>query len=111
MVRKNVLIGGCAQQDEAKAHTNHSKVLSAFKKQESVFFASKSRHESLQGQVNAEAERLEAVRESAKAATERVAEKSQEVDGLRKIFGIDEREREVKLGELKETRTSSLWKV
>ncbi|KAJ3565057.1 hypothetical protein NP233_g7882 [Leucocoprinus birnbaumii] len=99
------------QADEAKAHTNHAKVLSAFKKQETAFLASRSRYESLQGQVNAETERLEAVRVSAKSATDRVAEKTQEVDSLRKMFGIDEREREVKLGELKETKTSTLWKV
>jgi hypothetical protein len=96
-------------QGEAKAHANHLKVFGALKKQESAFLASKSRYESLQGQLSAEAERLEAVRESAKVATERVADKSQEVDGLRKMFGIDEREREVKLGQLKETSTSMLW--
>lgn len=105
-----ILIRGSLSQDEAKAYINHSKVLNVLKKQESAFLVSKSRYESLQGQVSAEAERLEAVRESAKTATERVAEKCQEVDGLRKMFGLDEREREVKLGELKETGTSLLWK-
>ncbi|KAF9446611.1 hypothetical protein P691DRAFT_673212 [Macrolepiota fuliginosa MF-IS2] len=97
-----------AVKEEAKAHTAYSKVLTAFKKQEAIYLTVRTRYETLQGQVNAEEERLEAIRESAKMATERVAGKNQEVDSLRKMYSIDEREREVKLSELKEKK-GFLW--
>lgn len=98
-----------AAQDEAKAYTHRSKVLAAFKKQESAFLSCKSRYETLQAQVNAETERLEAVREGTREANERVAKKSQEVDNLRKIYSVDEREREARLGELKGNESSLRW--
>jgi hypothetical protein len=43
---------------------------------------------------------LEIVRNNAKDATERLQEKSQEVDSLRTMYGVDERERAAKLAEI-----------
>lgn len=48
----------------------------------------------------ANTEALEVSRNSAKEATASIQDKSQEVDGLRKLFDVDEKEREVKLVEL-----------
>ncbi len=45
-------------------------------------------------------EALEISRNNAKEATASMQEKSQEVDGLRTMFDVDEKEREVKLVEL-----------
>lgn len=71
----------------------------------------KARHETLQAQLKAEADTLEAVRDGARQATERVQFKSQEVDSLRKMLSVDEREREVKLSELKgPNRRGSMWR-
>lgn len=50
--------------------------------------------------MNSEADVLELARQNARQATEGLAEKSQEVDGLRTMLGVDERERAVKLTEL-----------
>jgi hypothetical protein len=50
--------------------------------------------------MNSEAEVLDLARNNARETTEGLAEKSQEVDGLRTMLGVDERERAVKLTEL-----------
>lgn len=51
--------------------------------------------------MNAEAEALETWRGSAREATDRMQEKAREVENLRAMFSVDEREREVRLSKLK----------
>jgi len=86
---------------EAKAHTAHTKSVTAFQKAEEVYLAARTKFEIAQAAMAAEAESLEIARNNARAATERMQDKATEIDGLRKVFGVDEREREVALGDLK----------
>lgn len=51
--------------------------------------------------MNAEAAALETWRGSAREATDRMQEKAREVENLRAMFSVDEREREVRLSKLK----------
>ena len=44
-------------------------------------------------------------RENARKTTEAIQEKSQEVDALRTMYGVDEREREVKLTSIAPKKT------
>ena len=55
--------------------------------------------------MNAEQENLEIARNAAVEATAKMQEKTQEVEALRQTYGVDERERAVKIGEL--TRSTS----
>ncbi|KIK62930.1 hypothetical protein GYMLUDRAFT_471361 [Collybiopsis luxurians FD-317 M1] len=86
---------------EAKAHTAHTKALTAFQKAEEVYLAARTKYEVAQAAMQAESEILEIARNNARSATENMQEKATEVDGLRKVFGVDEREREVMLTDLK----------
>ncbi|KAJ3815551.1 hypothetical protein F5876DRAFT_2696, partial [Lentinula aff. lateritia] len=86
---------------EAKAHTAHTKALTAFHKAEEAYLAARTKYEIAQAAMQSEAENLEVARNNARQATENMQEKATEVDGLRKIFGVDEREREVMLTDLK----------
>lgn len=61
-------------------------------------------------ELNAEAETLETLRGNSREATERMQDKATEVDTLRKTLAVDNREREVKLTQLKDGRPKSkLW--
>jgi len=53
---------------------------------------------------------LETLRENAKDATEKVQDKAAEVDALRRMLAVDEREREVRLGELSGRGTGTIRK-
>ncbi|KAF8896314.1 hypothetical protein BD779DRAFT_1433515 [Infundibulicybe gibba] len=85
---------------EAKMASSHAKMVAAFQKTEAAFHDMRTKYETAQAQLNAETETLEACKNHAREITEHMQEKSQEVDSLRTMFSIDEREREVKLIEL-----------
>ncbi|KAJ3894674.1 hypothetical protein GG344DRAFT_40433 [Lentinula edodes] len=99
---------------ESKAHTAHTKALTAFHKAEEAYLAARTKYEIAQAAMQSEAENLEVARNNARQATENMQEKATEVDGLRKIFGVDEREREVMLTDLKgkpkEGKGSGFWR-
>ncbi|KAF5367450.1 hypothetical protein D9758_003650 [Tetrapyrgos nigripes] len=86
---------------EAKAHTAHIKALTAFQKAEAAYLAARTKYETAEAEMNAEHEVLEITRDSARQATERMQEKAQEIDSLRKMLGVDERERQVKIDEIR----------
>jgi L-rhamnose mutarotase len=89
-------------QTEAKAHSAQIKVLSQFQKEERAFLAARTKYDAAQAYLQSEKEALERVRSSARGVTERLQEKSQEVNSLRKTYAVDERERATKLAELAE---------
>ncbi|KAK0193844.1 hypothetical protein F5146DRAFT_405596 [Armillaria mellea] len=95
---------------ESQAHTAHARALAAVQKTEAAFHAARTKYETAQAQLQAEMETLDSSRNNAREATEHVQEKSQEVDGLRTMFGVDEREREVKLVELSPKKSTHAWK-
>jgi hypothetical protein len=59
------------------------------------------RHETALAELHAEDGTLEALRNNTKAASELVQNKSAEIDGLRTTLAVDEREREIRLSDLK----------
>lgn len=72
--------------------------------------ALRTKLETAQAKVNAEGDSLEAYRNNAREATANLQEKAQEVDGLRTMLGVDERERKVKMVELKgKPAKTSFW--
>ncbi|KAF8206265.1 hypothetical protein K438DRAFT_1756351 [Mycena galopus ATCC 62051] len=85
---------------EAKAQAAYTKTLSTFQKHEAAFLAARSKYEASQALLTSNSDTLEISRANAKEATSSMQEKSQEVDGLRTMFDVDERERAVKLGDL-----------
>ncbi|KAG6862540.1 hypothetical protein C0995_000088 [Termitomyces sp. Mi166 len=91
-----------AIQNEAKAHEERKKLQAECQKQESLFLAARARYEAAQARLHSEDETLEIVRNKARDATERLQEKSQEVDSLRTMFAVDERERAAKLAAINE---------
>ncbi|KAK0450253.1 hypothetical protein EV421DRAFT_1322778 [Armillaria borealis] len=95
---------------ESQAHTAHARALAALQKAEAAFHAARTKYETAQAQLQAETETLNSSRNNAREATEHMQEKSQEVDGLRTMFGVDEREREVKLVELTPKKSKHAWK-
>lgn len=74
--------------------------MSVFQKHEAVFLAARSKYEAAQSTLSSETETLELNRSNAREATEKMQDKSVEVESLRTMLGVDERERAVKLGEL-----------
>ena len=52
-------------------------------------------------ELHAEDDALETLKNSTKAASELVQNKSAEIDGLRTTLAVDERERVIRLGDLK----------
>ncbi|KAK0223287.1 hypothetical protein IW262DRAFT_1268641 [Armillaria fumosa] len=95
---------------ESQAHTAHARALAAVQKTEAAFHAARTKYETAQAQLQAETETLDSSRNNAREATEHVQEKSQEVDCLRTMFGVDEREREVRLIELTPRKSKHAWK-
>lgn len=99
-----------AVKNEATAHGIQAKLLAQSKRDEAAFLAAKSRYETTMARLKAEEANVERVRNSAREATERVQDKSAEIDGLRLTFGVDEREREIKLSQLKsEKGATGFW--
>ena len=66
-------------------------------------------------ELHAEDDALETLRNNTKAAAELVQSKSAEIDDLRSTLAVDEREREIRLSDLKGSTVNgagpkSLWK-
>ncbi|RDB26318.1 hypothetical protein Hypma_006637 [Hypsizygus marmoreus] len=89
-----------AIRNEARAQAARTKIFADFQKEEALFLAARSKFEAAQSRLNSEDETMEIVRNNAQEATERLQEKAQEVDSLRTMFGVDERERAAKMTEL-----------
>ena len=87
---------------EAKTHSAHTKRLSQFQKQTTVFLAARSKYEAAEARLHSEEEALERVKGNARDITEKLQGKSQQVDSLRTMFAVDERERAAKLAEIDE---------
>ncbi|KAJ7261825.1 hypothetical protein B0H12DRAFT_1272559 [Mycena haematopus] len=85
---------------EAKAQGAYTKALSMFQKHEAAFLAARSKYETSQVLLTSNTDALEISRSNAKEATSSMQEKSQELDGLRTMFDVDEKERAIKLGDL-----------
>lgn len=87
------------------------KTISAYQKCEEAFLAARAALETAQAQMNAASETLDVARNNALEATEAMQEKSQEIDALRTMNGVDAREREVKLVELsgKNNKSKKGW--
>lgn len=97
------------EQSEARVQASHGKLIHTFKKAEAAYLNAKMKYETAQAELNAEAETLDLLRANAREATQSVQDKSAEVDALRQTLALDEREREVKLSELKGSRRTSFW--
>ena len=76
--------------------------MSQFQEAEHAFLAARTKYEAAQAHLHSEEEALERVRKNARDVTERLQQKSQEVDGLRTTYAVDERERATRLAELAE---------
>jgi hypothetical protein len=101
-----------ASQREAKAQAAYTKTLSTFQKHEAAFLAARSKYESSQALLTSNTETLEISRNNAREATGSMQDKSQEVDGLRTMFDVDEKERVVKMVELTgKASTKSRWSI
>jgi len=80
------------------------------------------RYETAQAELSAEADTLETLKHNSKEAAEKVQDKAAEVASLRATLAVDEREREIRLSDLKgqtvngtgtgtgTKRSSSLWR-
>ncbi|KAF5382175.1 hypothetical protein D9615_004406 [Tricholomella constricta] len=90
-------IQAASVKNEAKANAARAKVHAEFQKQESLFLAARAKFEAAQARLTSEDEAVEVVRNAARDATEKLQEKSQEVDSLRVMYGVDERERAARL--------------
>ncbi|KAF8628009.1 hypothetical protein AX15_004128 [Amanita polypyramis BW_CC] len=88
------------EQEEAKAHSAHAKMLGNLRKCEVDYLEAKAKYEAILARLSADAQALIRIRENAREATVQMQAKSQEVDGLRMMYSVDEREREVKLMQL-----------
>ncbi|KAJ7170826.1 hypothetical protein C8R43DRAFT_875233 [Mycena crocata] len=103
-------IQNTAVKREAKAQAAYNKTLTTFQKHEAAFLAARSKYEASQSLLTSNTEALDISRNNAKEATVSMQDKSQEVDGLRTMFSVDEKEREVKLVELTgKASTNSRW--
>jgi len=88
----------------ARVQANHSKLLVQARKREAEYLAAKRKFEAAQAALTAEEETLDTLRKEATDATERMQDKSAEVDALRHALAVDERERQVALGQLQGPR-------
>ncbi|KAG6812965.1 hypothetical protein H0H92_015084 [Tricholoma furcatifolium] len=86
--------------NEAKVHEKRQKLQVECQKQEALFMAARAKYEGAQARLKTEDETLEEVRNKARDATERLQEKAQEVDSLRTMFAVDERERAARLASI-----------
>ncbi|KAL0953266.1 hypothetical protein HGRIS_004516 [Hohenbuehelia grisea] len=94
---------------EKKCQSSHNKALSSFHKFEASLLDMRTKFEAAQAVLNAEADALDTARNNARLTTERMQEKSQEIESLRTMLGVDQREREVKMAELMPKKTGSRW--
>jgi hypothetical protein len=73
----------------------------AFQKAERAFLAARARCETAEAELGVRDEALETSRQHAREATERMQDKMREVELLRAQKSVDDRERAVKVTELK----------
>jgi len=90
-----------AVKEEGKQVEVHNRLVSEYQKSERVFLEAQERFEGMKGEVIAQERRLEMVRDGARDATLSLAMKAEEVERLRRTFAVDERERALRLKELK----------
>ncbi|KAG6842356.1 hypothetical protein C0991_010646 [Blastosporella zonata] len=83
--------------NEARAHQQRAKLQAEYQKQEKIFLVARAKYDAAHARLNSEEEALDLVRNKARDATEKLQDKSQEVDSLRTMFAVDERERAAKL--------------
>lgn len=96
---------------EAKAQASYTTSLTQFQKHEAAFLAARTKFEAAQATLTSTTEALEISRRNAQEATAGMQEKSQEVDGLRTMLDVDEREREVKMVELTGKPSTKRWSI
>ncbi|KAJ7650142.1 hypothetical protein FB45DRAFT_10731 [Roridomyces roridus] len=96
---------------ESKAQASYTKTMSKFQKHEAEFLAARAKYEASQSMLNSTTEALDISRTNAKDATASLQSKSQEVDGLRTMFDVDEKEREVKIVELTGKPSTRRWSL
>jgi hypothetical protein len=70
----------------------------------------KAKYEATLSRLSAESQALTRIRHNAREAAEQMQAKSQEVDSLRAMYSVDEREREVKLMQLTGSKSRSLFR-
>ncbi|KIL58762.1 hypothetical protein M378DRAFT_15312 [Amanita muscaria Koide BX008] len=100
-----------AVKDEAKAHAVYAKLLELARKHEVEYMESKARYDATLVRLQSEEQVLEKIKENAREATQQIRAKTQELDSLRAVFGVDERERELRLMELTGKKSSSpFWR-
>ena len=87
-------------QEEAKALTAHNDSIKSEQKANSRFLAAKTLQEQAQAEVRARLEGLELARENAQNQTKLLQEKTKEVEEMRSLKALDDREREARLREL-----------
>ncbi|EPQ52829.1 hypothetical protein GLOTRDRAFT_140435 [Gloeophyllum trabeum ATCC 11539] len=90
-----------AMKDESRAHTAHATTLKSFHKTELAFLAARAKYESALTDLRNTEEGLEKTRKHAEMVTDMVREKMREVEELRGMKRVDDRERMVKVSELK----------
>lgn len=73
----------------------------AFKKIEAAYLTAKMRYETSLAELQAEADTLETLKNNSREAAEKVQDKSVQVDTLRTTLAVEERERELRLSDLK----------
>jgi len=90
-----------AASSEASAISSHGKAIKVEQKLNRLYLDAKAKWEVAAADLNAKAEKLEAVKEHAQKQTELLQEKSREVEALRAQKATDDRERQAKLAALK----------
>ncbi|KIY53617.1 hypothetical protein FISHEDRAFT_32923 [Fistulina hepatica ATCC 64428] len=88
------------QSREAKLHAMHSKAVAQNYKDEEAFLAARAKYETSLAEITSLGEALEIIRSSASTTTGRMQDKVTEIDALRTMYGVDERERAVKVDQL-----------
>lgn len=100
-----------AVKDEAKVHAVYAKLLELARKHEVEYMESKARYDATLVRLQSEEQVLEKIKENAREATQQIRAKTQELDSLRAVFGVDERERELRLMQLTGKKSSSpFWR-
>ena len=83
-------------QEEAEFHTRHSRALSDAHKAEMQLLVARTANEREQAGLRAAGEELEASRKHARETTDMLRDKMQEIERLRVLKGVDDREGAVK---------------
>ncbi|TFK48061.1 hypothetical protein OE88DRAFT_1635269 [Heliocybe sulcata] len=96
-----------AMKDESRAHTAHATTLKGFHKTELAYLAARAKYESALTDLKNAEEGLEQTRRHAEMVTDMVREKMREVEELRGMKRVDDRERAVKVTELRGKMTGT----